>query len=132
MLKTAAAFTSKKGKHKRKITNEKYWSHQNQLKQVPDIIERRVASIEMRRKFLEGQNIRNNASEKQMLMNYRAHHNVDPLLRGRARHLAQVRNQALADRVAQIDENPANRPYMQMNPMFRQPLIGDQPRCFLT
>jgi len=131
MLTAAAA---KKGKHssKRKITNEKYWSHQNQLKQVLDIIERRVASIEMRRKFLEGQNIRNNASEKQKLMNYRIHHNVDQMLQGRARDLARVRDQALADRIAQIDANPSNRSYMQMNPMFAQPLIGEQPRYFLT
>jgi hypothetical protein len=131
MLKSAAG---KKSKHssKRKISNEKEFSLMNQLKQVPDIIERRVASIELRRKFLEGQNIRNNASEKQRLMNYRLNHRADLMLGGRAGQLARVRDQALADRVAQLDENPANRPFLQQNPIFRQPLIGEQPRYFLA
>jgi len=131
MLKAAAAATGSK-KHKRKMTSDKYFNYQNQLKQVPDIIERRVASIEMRRKFLEGQNIRNNASEKQRLINYRANHQADHLLAGRPRQLARVRDQAIADRVAQLDANPANRPYLQMNPIFERPLIGEQPRYFLT
>ena len=131
MLKAAAATTGSK-KHKRKMTSDKYFNYQNQLKQVPDIIERRVASIEMRRKFLEGQNIRNNASEKQRLINYRENHQSDRLLDGRARQLARVRDQAIADRVAQLDANPANRPYVQMNPIFERPLIGEQPRYFLT
>ena len=128
MLKQAAA----KKSNKRHPTSDRHFKYLNQLKQVPDIIEKRVANIEMRRKFLEGQNIRNNASEKQKLMNYREHHRVDQMLHARARNLAQVRDQALADRVAQIDANPTNRSYMQMNPMFRQPLIGEQPRYFLT
>lgn len=128
MLKAAAAGK----KHKRKMTSDKYFNYQNQLKQVPDIMERRVASIEMRRKFLEGQNIRNNSSEKQRLINYRENHQADRLLGGRAGQLARVRDQAIADRVAQLDANPGNRPYMQMNPMFDRPLIGEQPRYFLT
>jgi len=129
MLKAAAAAGKK---HKRKMTSDKYFNYQNQLKQAPDIMERRVASIEMRRKFLEGQNIRNNSSEKQRLINYRENHQADNFLTGRARHLARVRDQAIADRVAQLDANPGNRPYMQMNPMFDRPLIGEQPRYFLT
>jgi len=128
MLKQAAS----KKSHKKHPTSDRDWKCLNQLRQTPDIIEKRVANIEMRRKFLEGQNIRNNASEKQKLMNYRIHHNVDQMLQGRARDLARVRDQALADRIAQIDANPSNRSYMQMNPMFAQPLIGEQPRYFLT
>ena len=129
MLKAAAGGK----KHKRKMmSNDKYFKYQNQLKQVPDIIERRVASIEMRRRFLEAQNIRNNANEKQRLINYREAHQADRLLGGRAGQLARVRDQAIADRVAQLDANPGNRPYIQMNPMFDRPLIGEQPRYFLT
>ena len=131
MLKSAAA---KKSKHssKRKITMEKEFSHMNQLKQVPDIMERRVASIEMRRTLLEGQNIRNNASEKTRLMNFRANHNADTIGFGRAAGLARVVHQAVDDRIAQIDANPANRPYMQQHPLFAQQLIGEQPRYFMT
>ena len=131
MLKSAAA---KKSKHtsKRDMTMDTEFSYMSQLKQVPDIMERRVASIEMRRKFLEGQNIRNNASEKTRLMNYRLNHNADVMLGGRAAQLAQVTHQALDRIIAQIDANPANRPYMQQHPLFGQQLIGDQPRYFLT
>ena len=133
MLKSA---TAKKKHHdkalKRRPTNEHDWRLMNQLKQVPSIIERRIANIELRRKFLEGQNIRNNAAEKERLMAYRANHRVHQMLQGRARQMAQVRDQALADRVAQLDANPANRPYYQMNPTFQQPIIGEQPRYFLA
>ena len=133
MLKSA---TAKKNAHhkalKHRPTNEHDWRLMNQLKQVPSIIARRIANIELRRKFLEGQNIRNNAYEKERLMGYRAEHRVDHMLQGRCRQIAQVRDQALADRVAQLDANPANRPYMQQNPTFRQPIIGEQARYFLA
>ena len=69
MLKSA---TAKKNQHdqalKRRPTNVHDWRLMNQLKQVPSIIERRIANIELRRKFLEGQSIRNNAAEKERLM----------------------------------------------------------------
>jgi len=132
MLKSAAA---KKQAHdealNRRPTNEHDWRLMNQIRQAPNIIERRIASIELRRKFLEGQNIRNNANEKERLMAYRANHHVDQMLQGRAREIAQVKDQALAERVAQLDANPANRTYMQRNPTFR-PIIGEQPRYFLA
>jgi hypothetical protein len=116
MLKSAA---SKKYHHnkalKHRPTNEKDWRLMNQAKQAPDIYNKRVANMELRRLFLEGQNIRNNASEKQRLTNILNNHNVNNLQAGRYRN-----------RIAQIDGNPANRSYLQQNPILA-PIIGAQP-----
>ena len=130
MLKSAA---SKKHQHhrslKRQPRNEHEWRLMNQLKQVPDIMSKRVANMELRRLFLEWQSIRNNASEKQRLQTILPTHSVPQLIDGRYRFRqpSQVEAQAFAQRVAQLDANPANRSYYQQNPIFR-PIIGEQPR----
>ena len=70
MLKSA---TAKKNMHDRMLshrpTNRKEWALMNKIREVPDIIAKRVASTELRRAFLEGQNARNNAAEKTRLLN---------------------------------------------------------------
>jgi hypothetical protein len=132
MLKSA---TAKKNKHDRmyrhRPTNSKEWALMNQIKQVPDIISKRIANIELRRNFLEGQNIRNNASEKMRLQNIYQNGRVPWLRDGRFRNITPVERQAFEDRVAQIDANPANRPYIRQNPIFR-PIIGAQPPMYLA
>jgi len=132
MLKSAAA---KKYKHDKMLrnrpTNRKEWALMNQLQQVPDIISRRIANIEFRRPFLEGQNIRNNANEKYRLQNIMQVRRVPHLRDGQFRATTNVEQQAFADRIAQLDANPANRPFIRQNPIFR-PIIGPQPQMFLA
>ena len=65
-------------------------------------------------------------------MGHSANHRVDHMLQGRARQMAQVRDQAVAERVAHLDANPVNRPYYQMNRTFQQPITGEQPRYSLA
>jgi len=85
--------------------------------------------MDLRRMFLEGQNIRNNANEKQRLQTILNTNSVPQLIDGRYnfRRPSPVEAQAFTDRVAQLDANPANRTYSQQNPIFH-PIIGDQPR----
>jgi hypothetical protein len=127
MLKAAAA---KKQQHdkalKHKPTNEKDWKLMNQINQAPNIYNKRVANMELRRLFLEGKNIRNNASEKQRLQGILNSHNISYLQAGRYRRPSRVERQAFEDRVAQLDRNPANRSYSQQNPTMA-PIIGAQP-----
>ena len=100
-----------------------------QVNQAGDIWNKRVANMELRRLFLEGQAIRNNANEKQRLQTILNTNSVPQLIDGRYRFRqpSAVEVQAFADRVAQLDANPANRSYYQQNPIFR-PIIGEQPR----
>jgi hypothetical protein len=132
MLKSAAA---KKYHHNKALrsrpTNEHDWRLMNQINQVPDIVNKRVANIELRRLFLEGQNVRNNTSEKMRLQNSLAHHHVTWMRDGRFRRTGAVEEQAFAQRVAQLDQNPAHRSYLRQNPVF-QPIIGAQPHYFFT
>ena len=130
MIKSAA---SKKHHHHRSLkrhpTNEHDFRLRNQIHQVPDIINKRIANKNIRRMFLEGQNMRNNANEKQRLQTILNTNSVPQLSDGRYnfRRPTQVEAQAFTDRVAQIDANPANRPFSHQNPVLR-PIIGDQPR----
>ena len=130
MLKAAA---SKKHQHHRSLkrhpTNEHDFRLRNQIHQAPDIINRRIANMDLRRMFLEGQNIRNNANEKERLQTILNTNSVPQLIDGRYRFRrpSHVETQAFTDRVTQIDANPANRAFSQQNPVLR-PVIGDQPR----
>jgi hypothetical protein len=132
MLKSIAA---KKYHHnsslKRQPTNKHEWRLMNQINQVPDLINKRVANIELRRMFLEGQNARNNAGEKTRIEGILKEHRAYQLRDGRAMNLSRVQRQALEDRVQQIDRNPANRSYLMRNPVLR-PIIGEQPRYLFT
>ena len=115
MLKAAAA--AKKHQHNKALrhrpTNEK--DFRLMKKQAPDIYNKRVANMELRRLFLEGQNIRNNASEKARLQAILDNHNVNAFLDGRYRN-----------RITELTGNPANRSYYQRNPIFA-PILGAQP-----
>ena len=126
MLKAAVRKQMHDKALKHKPTNEKEWRLMNQLKQAPDIYNKRVANMELRRLFLEGQNIRNNASEKQRLQAILNNHNIPNLQDGRYRRASPVERQILEDRIAQFNRNPANRFYSQQNPIFA-PIIGAQP-----
>jgi len=132
MLKSAAA---KKYHHNKSLknrpTNEHDWRLMNQMKQTPDIINKRVANTELRRMFLEGQNVRNNVNEKMRLQHILANHTIPELRSGRFRRQSNVEEQAFRDRVQQLDANPANRSHLQQHPIF-QPIIGKQPQYFLT
>jgi hypothetical protein len=65
MLKAAASQRYKHDKAlKHKPSNMKDWQHANQLKKLPDIISKRIANMELRRQFLEGQNIRNRSQRE--------------------------------------------------------------------
>ena len=116
MLKAAAA---KKHQHNKALrhrpTNEKNFRLMNQMKKAPAIYNKRVADMELRRLFLEGQNIRNNASEKARLQAILDNHNVNAFQAGRYRN-----------RITELTGNPANRSYYQRNPIFA-PIIGAQP-----
>jgi hypothetical protein len=132
MLKSAAAMKYHHNKSlKNRPTNAHDWRLMNQIKQTPDIINKRVANIELRRMFLEGQNVRNNANEKMRLQNILAHHNVPWMRSGRFRTPSNVEEQAFRDCVQQLDANPANRSHLQQHPIF-QPIIGKQPQYVLT
>ena len=119
MLKSAAA---KKYHHNKSLknrpTNEHDWRLMNQIKQTPDIINTRVDNTELRRMFLEGQNVRNNANEKTRLQTVLAHHNIPEMCSGRLRRPSNVEEQAFRDRVPQLDANPANRSHLQQRPIF--------------
>jgi hypothetical protein len=131
-----ASYKAHKKKHDNSLKRHPTMKHEqrimNQVNDVPDIINKRVANMELRRLFLEGQNIRNSASEKQRLNSILAEHSVPMLPGGRFRPgLNNVMQQALADRVTQLDDNPANRPFVKQHPTFR-PIIGEQPRFMFT
>jgi hypothetical protein len=132
MLKSAAA---KKNMHDKMLShrpsNRKEWALMNKIREVPDIIAKRVASIELRRAFLEGQNVRNNAAEKTRLMNILNSGRVPMLTDRQYRTNLAMRDQAFTERIQQIDDNPANRTYLQRNPVIR-PIIGAQPQMYLA
>jgi hypothetical protein len=127
MLKAAAAKKQHHNKALRhKPSNEKDWRMMNQMNQAPSIYNKRVASMELRRLFMEGQNIRNNASEKQRLQSILDSHNIPHLQTGRYRRPSQVEAQAFQDRIVQLNRNPSNRFHSAQNPIFA-PIIGAQP-----
>ena len=122
MLKAAASQRYKHDKAlKHKPSNMKDWQHANQLKKLPDIISKRIANMELRRQFLEGQSIRNRANEKMRLQNnLLEHHRVPDLMAQRFRA-----------RVRELDENPANRAFIEQHRIM-QPIIGRQPSYYFT
>ena len=132
MLKSAAA---KKNMHDKMLshrpTNRKESALMNKIREVPDIVAKRVASIELRRAFLEGQNVRNNAAEKTRLINILNSGRVPMLTDRQYRRNLAIRDQAFNERIQQIDDNPANRTYLQRNPVIR-PIIGAQPQMYLA
>jgi len=128
MLQSAAAKNYRRNYNlKRRPTNEHEWRIMNQVKQAPQLIQNRIASTELRRTFLEGQNVRNNESEKRRLQGMLDQSRYNALNRGRFQ-LRPRDAAALQARIAHIDENPANRDFNHMNPAFARPIIGAQPR----
>jgi len=117
MLKSAAAKKRRHDSNERKRpTNQHEWRIINQVKQAPELINNRIASMELRRAFLEGQNVRNNAGEKQRLQAILAQNRVPTLLDGRYRHLTQHEIEELEGRIAHLNRNPGNKSYLTHTP----------------
>jgi phage terminase Nu1 subunit (DNA packaging protein) len=133
MLKSAAAKKKRHDSNERKRpTNQHEWRIKNQVKQAPELIKNRIASMELRRAFLEGQNIRNNASEKMRLQGILQQNRVPTLLDGRYRHLHPEEVAALQQRITHLDNNPGNKSYLTHNPVFPEPIIGAQPHYYFA
>lgn len=133
MLKSAAA---KKRRHdsieRKRPTNQREWKIMNQVNQAPEIIKNRIANMELRRAFLEGQNIRNSESEKMRLRGILERSRVPTLMAGRFRGLHPQERAAMLGRIMHLDNNPGNRPYIAQHPAFTNPIIGSQPRLYFA
>ena len=115
----------------RKPSNRKDWQLKNQWMQSPELLKNRIASLELRRQFLEGQNKRNNENEKMRLFNIRANYSIPWLNAGRYRPLAQNEIALITNRMVELKRNPANRPLLdQKDRQLLDPIIGNQPTYF--
>ena len=136
MLYNTKECSSKEKQHdineRKRPNNQREWKIKNMIKQAPEIINNRIASMELRRAFLEGQSIRNNASEKMRLQGILQQNRVPSLLDGRYRHLQPSEVAALQQRIAHLDSNPGNKSYLTHSPVFNEPIIGAQPKYYFA